>query len=138
MILLSLALSLWGQEPRFVRTETGGAMLHAEAYARDAREPGDQARALLGREPSRIDRVEYPGQGHIIIMATAAPGASDPRRVLYADEGGREELMCLLSTRQPDGRDNRQEATRWCLSFLVTPQTEIPLPPLWPSSAPEG
>lgn len=133
MILAALVLSLIADEPRFVRTESAEARVRAEIYARDDREPAEQAHALLGRVPHDTRQVETPG-GPIMVLTAEEPGAPNQRLAAYAAAGERDGWMCLLSTQQPRGPDNRQEAMIWCLSFIGAPQVMLGVTP----APPEG
>ena len=131
MIVAALLVSLVVDEPRFTRTESPDAYMRAEIYARDGHDPAAQATDLLGGDPYQIIPLERPA-GTVLLSTARPPNAPDQRTVLYLAHGDRQEWMCLLSIQQPNGRDNRREAVRWCLTFLDPPVVAIPV------SVPEG
>lgn len=133
MILAAALLALAADEPRFTRTESPDARVRAEVYARDTRDPAEQAHALLGRIPHDTRQVETP-DGPIWVLTAEQPGAPNQRLAAYAAQGGREDWMCLLSTQDPAGRDNRQEAMLWCMTFILSPGPVV----LDQPAAPEG
>ena len=137
MIVTALLLTLLIDEPRFTRTDSPEAMVRAEVYAREGRDPLEQAQALLGRAPYDTRQIESP-EGPLMVLAAEEPGAPNQRLVAYALPGGRDNWMCLISTQQPQGPDNRQEAMTWCLSFLITPRVRFDLPAMSPPALPEG